>query len=239
MFTLVPRDGGCFSVLDSGADIGRISTHYNPFHGQNCYLDLALARYDGAAAKELFRQLRTRLDRPLQVMLYAHELDKCAFLAAGGFQRKRRCYELAVSAADLKTPINACVPLMHAQRGSADYGTCCGLLYRYYAKTHQAVSPLTANLELFCRDLPDTAVFSSGAGGEIHHFAFVDGNEIAYTGTLRPSSFRPFAQSLLSQMFLRHEHVFFECDSSDLAAMELKELFRTPSLDSFDTYILD
>ncbi len=238
MITIELRDKNRYEVFSSGESIGFVSTRRNPFHARTCYLNLELTWYEPPCAEELFKLLRAELHRPLQVMLYSWEREKCSFLVAGGFQRKRRCYEMEVGRKDLTVPIEGDLPKAETVRGETPYSDCCELLYESYAGTHEAVNPLTADRETFCRALPDKVLYAVEDGG-IAHFAFADENEIAYVGTVRQSGFRSFACALLAEMFCRYDTVSFECDDCDPAAMELKSFFRTSNEDSYDTYILD
>ena len=230
-----------YKIYDSGEDIGCIALSRNPYHSRHLYLNLELKRYDPQIAAELFHALRQELGQPLQVMLYASDAMH-GFLTAGGFERRRRCYELEARAADLAVPVGKTMPLTKASAGTAEYDLCRKALYDYYGKTHLAVSPLTADMESFCRDLPDT-VFCHMESGNIVHFAFVEPDEksceIAYAGTSRPSGFPPFARSLAAELFREFDCLTAECDDVDPAAMALKSLFRLPEVTPYDTYILD
>ena len=238
MITIEFQNDRRCEVFDSGESIGYVSVSRNSFHALNRYLELELAQYDPANAKELFTLLRLELSHPLQVMLYAHEYEKRGFLVSGGFQRKRRCYELEVGEKDLAAPIEESILLHESGRGDSLYKDCCELLYKCYADVHKAVNPLTADMESFCRVLPNRVLFYQ-ENGEIIHFAFVEENEIAYIGTARQSDFHCFAQTLLSKMLAQYDSVSFECDDCDPAAMELRALFQTAGTNSYDTYILD
>lgn len=238
MITVKFQSNSHCEIFQSGNSIGYISVHRNAFHARNGYLYMALAQYDPAIAAELFRELRSKLSCPLQVMLNSWECEKIAFLISGGFQRKRQCYEMNVSAKDLIAPVKEIVPTEEAGRGEKFYSQCGDLLYESYAKTHEAINPLTAARETFLKDLPDKTLFYR-EDGTVIHFAFVNGNEIAYVGTGRPSDFHRFAQSLLSKMFSRYERVTFECDDCDSIAMNLRACFQVRDCDSFDTYILE
>lgn len=230
-----------YNIYDSGEDIGCIAVSQNPYHDQHVYLNLGLTRYDPQIAAELFRLLRQKLHHPLQVMWYVNP-PMHDFLIAGGFERRRRSYELEARVEDLVSPLQSTVPLTKVLAGSAAYDRCREMLYDYYSKTHLAVSPLTADAETFCADLPET-VFCGVEAGEIVHVAFVqleeEGYEIAYVGTKKPADFQPFAQSLVAELFRRSERIIAECDDVDPAAMALKSLFRFPSDFSYDTYVLD
>ncbi len=230
-----------YKIIDSGEDIGCISVFQNPYHNRHLYLNLGLIRYDPQIAAELFRGFQQELNQPLQVMLYASE-SMHDFLIAGGFERRRRCYEWEARAADLAIPLEETLPLTNVSEGSAEYERCCKLLYDYYSKTHLAISPLTADMETFCTDLPDT-VFCHKEKEDIVHFAFTqiedEGYEIAYVGSIRPADFTPFAQSLVAKLLRECDLITAECDDVDPAAMALKSLFLLPEVTPYDTYVLD
>ncbi len=230
-----------YRIYDSGEDMGCINVSQNPYHSRHLYLNLGLTRYDPQIAGALFRVLRRKLGHPLQVMLYASE-SMHNFLIAGGFERRRRCYEWEARAADLAVPLEETVSLTMVLEGTAEYDLCCKLLYDYYSKTHLAVSPLTADLESFCADLPDT-VFCHMEKGDIIHFAFAqsddEGYEIAYVGSVKPTEFTSFVQSLVATLFRECDRITAECDDVDPAAIALKSLFHLPEVTPYDTYILD
>ena len=240
MISIVHQGDHRYNVYRAGQDIGCITVSSNPYHNQHCYLDLGLEPFDPAIAKELFSLLLKELGRPLQVMVYSWE-DRHDFLAAGGFARRRRCYELEVSPSDLIAPLHASAELHTAVKDSPMYATCCELLYAHYCETHAPVSPLTVDADTFCTNLPET-VMCCIADGKPIHYAFVerdeDGYEIAYVGTTEPSAFLDFAQALVHALFQHCETLSMECDDCDPAAMGIKSLFRTSSDESYDTYIL-
>lgn len=241
MIRYIHQEPHRYAVYDSDEYIGYVDVSQNPYHSQHCYLTLKLTRCDPAIAAALFPMLRRELARPLQVMLYASPTMH-DFLTAGGFERRRRCYELAVHPADLAVPLRSAVPLTKLSAHTAPYDLCCKMLYNDYRETHRAVSPLTADEKSFCADLPDT-VFCAIEDGEIVHFAFVqpdeESNEIAYVGTKKPSAFQPFAQSLVTALFRERDCMTAECDDVDPAAMALKSLFRPAEGTPYDTYVLD
>lgn len=241
MIQAVHQGNQRYRIYDSGKDMGCINVSQNPYHNRHLYLSLGLTRYDPQIAGELFRVLRRELGRPLQVMLYASESIH-DFLIAGGFERKRRCYEWEARAANLAAPLEEAVSLTKVSEGTVEYDLCCKLLYDYYSKTHLAVSPLTADAEAFCADLPGTVLCHTADRG-IVHFAFMapdeEGYEIAYVGTIRPDNFKPFAQSVVAKLFRECDRITAECDDIDPAAMALKSLFHLPEVTPYDTYILD
>ncbi len=241
MIRAVRQGENRYAVFDAEENIGFVSAYRNPFHNRHFYLNLELTRYDPHMAAELFGLLRQELAAPLQVMLYASRTMH-DFLTAGGFERRRRCYELEARPSDLAAPLQDAAPLTRVSQGTAEYDRCCKMLYEYYGKTHRSVSPLTADAETFSAGLPHTA-FCRSEEGNIVHFAFVQPNdgdyEIAYVGTTRPADFKAFAQLLVAELFRERGLITAECDDVDPAAMALKSLFTLPDGTPFDTYVLD
>lgn len=241
MISIVHQGDHRYNIYRAGQDIGCIAVSENPYHDQNCYLNLGLEQFDPAIAKELFSLLRLELGRPLQVMCYSW-MNKHDFLTAGGFERRRRCYELEVTASDLIAPLHPSAELHTFVKGSPMYAACCELLYAYYRETHAPVSPLTVDADTFCADLPE-AVMCCIADGKPIHCAFIEPDEteceIAYVATADLSSFCGFAESLVSALFQEYGTLIAECDDTDPAAMILKSMFRTSSDKTYDTYILE
>lgn len=217
---------------------GTVETYKNYFHSKNLYIKFDLQSYDESTAKELFEKLREKAQNPLQAMVSSKETGIVKFILAGGFCRRRRCYETEVSKADMiSKSISAC-KLQKCQKGTPEYEKCRRLLYAQYAKKHERISPITAEFEEFCKDLPAETIYSA-AGGEIRHFAFVEENEIAYVGTTDKADFFSFAAALAELMFESFETIFFESDDCDGETMALRSLFRNKSDESYDTYILE
>lgn len=241
MISIIWQGDHRYNVYRSGEDIGCITVFDNPYHNTHRYLNLGLTQYDPSISKELFSHLRKELGQPLQIMLYSKP-EMHNFLTAGGFVRRRRCYELEVASSDLAVPQIPTVELLNAQKGSALYNTCCDLLYAYYSATHEAVSPLTVSQDVFCSNLPET-VLCSMAEGKPTHYAFVEpdeiGYEIAYVGTTDLASFSGFAQTLVHELFQKCNSLTAECDDTDPAATQLMQLFIISCDDSYDTYILE
>ena len=240
MISIVHQGDHRYNIYRSGQDIGCIRVSANSYHDQHCYLDLGLTQFDPAIAQELFSLLRKELGRPLQVMCYSWN-GMHDFLTAGRFVRRRRCYELEVTADHLTAQLNAELPLHTVSKDSPMYAACCELLYDYYCETHAPVSPLTAPPDVFCNHLPET-ILCLLADGKPIHCAFIEPDEpeceIAYAATADLSSFCGFAQTLAHALFQKFTILTAECDDTDPAAMILKSMFRTPSDDSYDTYIL-
>lgn len=234
----IVRKDGRYAVFNQGSYFGEIQLSKNPFHEQNIYLNLNLKEYDPIMAPELFVQLKAELNRPLQVMLYSDEDEQINFLTAGGFQCRRRCYEVEGSAQDLIAPVEEETILREVEKEDSIWLFCGQLLYRYYKDTHSGVNPLTVDEEMFCRELPQRVLYS-GEGACIYHTAFIDENEIAYVSTVCPEKFAAFAHSVLARLFRSESAVCFECDDCDPAAMSLRSMFKRPNEVSYDTYILD
>ena len=241
MISIVWQGDHRYNVYRSGEDIGCITVSDNPCHNTHRYLNLGLTQYDPSIFKDLFSRLRKELGQPLQIMLYS-KLEMYNFLTAGGFERKRRCYELEVTSSDLAVPLIPAVELHTAQKGSALYNTCCDLLHAYYSATHDAVSPLTVTQEVFCTNLPETVVCCVEDGKPVQ-YAFIEpdevGYEIAYVGTTDLSSFSSFAQTLVHELFQKCNFLTAECDDTNPAATQLMQLFTISCDESYDTYILE
>lgn len=240
MISIICQGDRRYNVYRSGQDIGCVTVSANPYHNRHLYLTLGLDQYDPAIANALFSLLREELGRPLQVMLYPTQ-EMNAFLIAGGFVRRRRCYEIEVSSSDLLAPLEPCVELQTLRKGSPMYAACCELLYVYYRAAHDAVSPLIVPPDAFCAGLPETVLCCIEDSKPIH-CAFVEpdevGYEIAYVCTAAPSAFHSFAQSFVWMLFRKCDFLTMECDDTDPAATVVKSLFRTDGSVSFDTYIL-
>ena len=241
MISIVWQGDHRYNIYRSGQDIGCIALSGNVYHNQHCYLNLNLSQYDPAIAGELFSLLRKELRKPLQVMLYTSQ-EMYDFLIAGGFRRKRRCYEIEVTASDLAISLCPTVKLHTERKGSPLFDRCCQLLYGYYRTTHESVSPLTASQELFCSTLPETVLCTTADKKPIH-CAFIDSGEVGYeffyVATEDLSSFLDFAQSIVFELFQKRHTITAECDDTDPAAMQLMNLFDISVDVSYDTYILE
>lgn len=241
MISIVWQGDHRYNVYRSGEDIGCITVFDNQYHNTHRYLNLGLEQYDPTIAKELFSLLRKELGQPLQIMLYSTP-EMHNFLTASGFERKRRCYEVEVSSSNLAAPIHPSVELYTIQKDAPMYATCCELLYAYYCTTHEAVSPLTVSQDVFCTDLPETVVCCVKDGNPIHYAFIVPdevGYEIAYVGTTDLSSFSCFAQTLVCKLFQKCDSITAECDDTDPAAVQIRQLFNVSIDGSYDTYILE
>lgn len=241
MISIVWQGDRRYNVYRNGQDIGCVAVYCYECPEPYCSLQLGLDEYDPAMAKELFSLLRRELGRPLQ---YTKVSDQKLqdFLTAGGFQRKRRSYEIDVSSADLAAPVCPAVALHAAEKGSALYDACCKQLY-HDCRARQAAAKLPAEyLDDFYAGLPET-LFCALTDGSPIHYAFVTAEDFGCTvgsvGSGDLSTFIPFAQSLLYELFQKYPRLMAECADDDPAAMQLMGLFNIPLDWSVDAYVLE
>ena len=207
--------------------------YHNTFHSGHLYLRIDEGEAETIAPSR-FDALLHEYGQPLQVMIPSTASKLVSLLLKAGFVLKRRCYEMDVISSDLCAPLPECPErLCQAQRGTSAYDACAVMLYRYYRDTHAPVNPLTASLSAFVEMLPDTAVYTHSMGAA----AFIEGNEIAYLCSISKAEFPGFARSLLAYMLDRHNSIVFEADDTDWAAMQLRAMFSTSDMTSFDTYV--
>lgn len=230
------KTGDKYQVYDENHCLGLLQLYDNPHHMRNCYLKLDMKCLDTTISTGLFKEIKTIESRPLQVMVNSTDEATVAFLTAGGFVRRRRCYEVDTGA-DEYIGGKSNVQLFCAHAGDEAYAQCCRMVFDYYVETHRGVNPWTADYETFCQSMPTDAVFAK-QDCEIAALAFVEGNEIAYVCGIDKRIFADFARCLVTAMFEHHETICFECDDCDWAAMTLKSMFRNQDETSFDTYIL-
>lgn len=229
------RESNRFAVFQAGRRIGTAELYDNPCHMSNCYVKLELERWDTGISAELFAQLREIANRPLQVMVSSDDAERVEFLTAGGFRRRRKCYEMEVCAADYRGG-NPNMRLLHSHTGEPDYDRCCRKLFDYYVETHRAINPWTADYEAFVRNIPVRLVYEK-RDGEITSLVFVEKNEIAYVCGTDRQTFRVFAAGVAAWMLGQYPSICFESDDCDWAAMELRSLFTNLKETSFDTYV--
>lgn len=245
-----------------------VQIHYykNPWHGQNCYIELELEHYDVRLAEETFAYVRRFITAPLQIMLSSKECEKIDFVRAAGFELKRRCFELKVNHQDLKKPLwdknlpvsdqrPANLQLLHRQpegipvaevqlpsglylisRWVPQYRDAVSILYEHYRSTHETINPLTAELAEFSSELPHH-VITDLAKGSMRHLAFIEQNEIAYLASIEPEGFSCFADKLLLEMFAFYQEIEFEADDIDPVATAFRLKFHCEEKATFDTYI--
>lgn len=215
--------------------IGTIHLSENPYHKQNCYVELKLECYDCSISAKLFENLSQKIQRSLQAMVSSDNTQIISFLTSGGFVCKRKCYEVEATKEDW-VGTGVPVPLCTAHKGDVAYDRCCKLMYERYKDTHNDINPWTAELSGFVKKLP-AEVFYETDRDAVVNLAFTERNEIAYVYSTDPARFSGFAAALVDNLFTEHETVFFECDDCDWVAMKLKEMFVNQEETSFDTYI--
>lgn len=241
MISIVWQGDRRCNVYRNGQDIGCVAVYDYEYPEQHCSLQLGLDEYNPAIANELFSLLRQELGRPLQYTKFSDQKLQ-DFLTAGGFQRKRRSYEMDVSSADLAAPVCAAVALHTAQKGSALYDACCKQLYHDYLARQAAANLPAAGFDDFYDALPET-VFCALTDGSPIHYAFVTPEDFGCTvgsvGSSDLSTFIPFAQSLLYELFQNYPRLMAECADDDPATMQLMGLFDIPMDWSVDTYVLE
>jgi len=225
-----------YLILQNEDEIGTINTYKNSFHNKNCYLQLNLQKYDLLIVKELFSKLMKIIQCPMQIMMSSEEVEKIVFLERGGFFCKRKCYEVEVQRGDYIKNRHQKIDANFCKRGCREYEKACELLYGYYAKSHESISPLTVDISTFSKKLPEL-VYYEERDDEIVNAAFVEEEEIAYVCTRDAERFEDFIKNIVELLFMENEGLFFECDDCDWAAMKLLSLFDIKVEESYNTYI--
>lgn len=234
---LLQRRDNDYAVYHAKRHIGTIQLYDNPCHMKNSYVKLKMESLDTNISGELFGKLRELAGRPLQAMASADDGALTAFLLAGGFQCRRKCYETEAGREDYIGG-QTDVELAHSRAGEPNYERACRMMFDRYTATHMAVNPWTAGYEAFCAEMPVDVIYA-GADGGIESLAFIEDNEIAYVCGTDKGHFERFARSLVEVMLERHERICFESDDGDWAAMLLRAMFKNQDEASFDTYVYD
>lgn len=230
-------DGQSITVFIKKENAGTIRWSINPYHNRNYYLDIDFVLLNFAETKELFQEIACKLKKPLQVMLSSAEKEKVAFLESAGFVCKRKCYETEAEQQEYIGQI--CErEIQYAYAGQDIYKQCCELMLNRYRLLHKAINPWTGSREDFFKELPDCVAYTC-IGGEVSCFAFIEDAEIAYVYGRNISEFRLFAQALVTELFKKNEEITFESDDCDEMAMELKQLFKNQSEESYNTYVFE
>lgn len=209
-----------------------METFTNDFHKNHTYIKINDIRKVKLEDLEALAK-----DRPLQIGIYSDQLDLIEFLKKAGFILKRKCYEVEVTREDLKNPLE---PIMRkgklTKKGEEPYEKASELVFKYYKKTHEDVSPLTVGFEKFKEILPDQAFYNEKEG-QVLMAAFLEDEEIAYLAGFENNLAEDFINDLLIYLFQYYEEIFFEADTTDPLATRLRDKFFVKSDVSYDTYI--
>lgn len=224
-----------YSIFHNSKSIGTVALSHNPHHQMNSYVRLKLNCFAPQLSKELFVKLKEVAGCPLQVMADSDNVVLTTFLTAGGCVCKRKCYESEVGIEDYIGKIEN-TQLRRTTAGEPEYEQACRQIFEHYVATHETINPWTSDYKTFCKELPDTVLYTESAS-EIIACAFVENNEIAYICGKDNSHFKEFAQQLVTFMLSQYESVCFESDDCDWAAMTLRSLFQNLNETSYDTYV--
>ncbi len=176
-------------------------------------------------------------DSPLQIGLDSDQLEVIDLLKKAGFILKRKCYEVEVTREDLKNPIGSPrIETKLTSKGEMAFEKAADLVFKYYKKTHEDVSPLTVGLKEFKEILPEK-VFYYEKEGQVLMAAFLENEEIAYIAGFEEKLADEFINDLLIYLFKNYEEIFFEADTTDPLATRLRDKFVVKFDLTFDTYI--
>ena len=228
-----------YQIEENGRRLATIKTYRNQYHLRNCYIRFDLNDHEKIIDPSILQSIADEQKCPLQAMIASSETQKANFLKGLGFKKVRVCYELEVEKSDLfvTEPFQE-MKILKANRGDADYLSCCEMLFEYYKVTHEAINPLTSPFEEFIELIPDE-VFYSKDNDIIQHAAFVEGDEIACVSSNNEQTFARFAFTVVNMLFEVYPSIIFEADNTDWAAMTLKNLFNVASTVTFDTWIYE
>ncbi len=187
-----------------------METYTNEFHKNHTYIKINDIKKVKVGDLEVLVK-----DKPLQIGIDSDQLAVIDLLKKAGFILKRKCYEVEVTREDLKNPLGTKkIETKLTSKGEKPYEKASELIFKYYQKTHEDVSPLTVGLEKFKEILPDQA------------FYYVE-EKLA----------DEFINDLLIYLFKHYEEIFFEADTTDPLATRLRDKFVEKADISFDTYI--
>lgn len=139
-----------------------MNIHRKTFHSGHLYLDIDDCEVD-TLLPSVFETLMAQEGKPLQVGVSSDRSRLVALLRQSGFELKRRCYEMDVTASDLAVSLPErpqC--LATACAGTAAYDSCVEKMYRHYLDTHSAVNPLTCPQEAFYGVLLQSGTYEEG-----------------------------------------------------------------------------
>lgn len=209
-----------------------METYTNEFHKNHTYIKINDIKKVKVGDLEVLVK-----DKPLQIGVYSNQLEVIDLLKKAGFILKRKCYEVEVTRKDLKNPLEPTKGKgKFTKKGEKPYEKAAALVFEYYKKTHEPVSPLTVGLEKFKEILPEK-VFYYEKEGQVLIAAFLENEEIAYLAGFENNLAEDFINDLLIYLFQYYEEIFFEADNTDPLATRLKNKFQSKIDLTFDTYI--
>lgn len=148
-------------------------------------------------------------ERPLQIGVYSDQLDLIDFIKKADFILKRKCYEVEATRKDLKNPlVTPRLETSLTSKGELAFKKASDLVFKYYQKTHEAISPLTVGLEEFEKNLPGKAFYYEKER-QILMAAFLENEEIAYIAGFEEKLADDFINDLLKYLFKNHKEIFF------------------------------
>lgn len=209
-----------------------METFVNEFHNKHTYIKINDIKKAKVADLEALAK-----DKPLQIGVDSDQLEVIELLKKAGFILKRKCYEVEVTREDLKNPLGPKrLETKLTSKGEMAYEKASNLVFEYYKKTHEQVSPLTVDFEKFKEILPDQAFYYEKEG-QVLITAFLENEEIAYLAGFEEKLADDFINDLLIYLFKNYEEIFFEADNTDPLAYNIKEIFILKSEISYDTYV--
>lgn len=204
----------------------------NKFHNKHTYIKINDIKKVKVGDLEALAK-----DKPLQIGVYSNQLEVIDLLKKAGFILKRKCYEVEATMRDLRNPLEPTKGKGKlTKKGEEPYEKASELVFKYYKKTHEDVSPLTVGLEKFKEILPDQAFYYEKEG-QVLMAAFLENEEIAYIAGFEEKLADEFINDLLIYLFKYYEEIFFEADNTDPLATRLKNKFKSKIDLIFDTYI--
>ena len=235
----ITKHKNVYQIEENGRRLATIKTYRNQHHLRNCYIQFDLNDHEKIIDPSILQSIADEQKCPLQAMIASSETQKANFLKAQGFKKVRVCYEVEVEKNDLfvTEPFQE-MEILKANRGDADYLSCCEMLFEYYKVTHEAINPLTSPFEEFIELMPDEVLYAK-EHYEIQHVAFVESDEIAYVSSNNEQTFERFALTVVNMLFEVYPSIIFEADNTDWVAMTLKNLFNVASTVTFDTWIYE
>ena len=209
-----------------------METYTKEFHNKHTYIKINdIEKVKVGDLEDLAKE------RPLQIGIDSDQLAVIDLLKKSGFILKRKCYEVEVTREDLKNPIGT--PKLETKltsKGELAFEKASDLVFKYYKKTHEDVSPLTVGLKEFKEILPDQAFYYEKES-QVLMAAFLENEEIAYLAGFEEKLADEFINDLLIYLFKHYEEIFFEADTTDPLASRLREKFISEAGISYDTYV--